>query len=286
MTTQAIDIPYLEKDVKVEDWRKSYTAATALLSAEQKLQLFPIYAGKFADEGEKSMIDHCATKTSIKLALDEFETLRDGEPPMLTLVRRYYETTACNANYKSLFFELLHQGKKAKLTFHSIVLRYLSLCPGGQKFFDDNSDVILEEMTEADAIDLYKKFTPKLDKLSKEDTPKTEDGKTEPMYTTYLSEEMPSWAKELKENVENIQKHVYQESSYSDSSNSDEEAMYTNTSKKSHRKVKNKSKCKSCSKPGHLDIDCYVKCIICSGKGHSSKVCPSKTFRKKSKRPS
>ena len=118
-------------------WRKKYLAATALVTPEQQLQLFPIYAGKHADKDERAMIDICAKKNSIKLALDEFETLRDGEHPRLTLVKRYYKITPAFKNYKSFFFELAHAGQKANIGYSMIMLRFLSLCPRGQKIYED-----------------------------------------------------------------------------------------------------------------------------------------------------
>jgi hypothetical protein len=88
MTTQAIDIPYLGAEQSVEEWRKTYMAATALLDGPQKLQLFPLYAGKYADHGEKQMIEYCAKLEDIKKALDEFETFRDGEPHLIQIKQK------------------------------------------------------------------------------------------------------------------------------------------------------------------------------------------------------
>ena len=59
MSTQAIEIPFLTRRDKVVDWHKNYIAATALLTAEQQLRLFPVYASKDADESERMMIDFC-----------------------------------------------------------------------------------------------------------------------------------------------------------------------------------------------------------------------------------
>ena len=143
MTTTAIEIPFLRRDVKVQVWKKTYKAATALLEDAQKKSLFPIYAGKHADEGEKEMIELCCEKETIDQVLDEFEILRDGEPPLLTLVKRYYELTPTRGNYKSLFFELLHAGQLAKLTYLSISLRYLQ--PRGQKFYEERKGDFVAE---------------------------------------------------------------------------------------------------------------------------------------------
>ena len=47
------------------------------------------------------------------------------------------------------------------------MLRYLSLCPGGQKFYDNNkTEIDKADMNEGQAIALYKLFAPRLDTLS------------------------------------------------------------------------------------------------------------------------
>ena len=208
------------------------------MTPEQQLQ--------HADEGERAMIDICAKKNSIKLALDEFETLRDGEPPRLTLMKRYYEITPALKNYKSFFFELAHAGQKANIGYSMIMLRFLSLCPRGQRFYEDNTDAITKDgLTELETLTLYKKFAPKLER---HETANSVTVKEEPS-SKFLNK--PS---------------VSQRSS---------------TGSK-----KNDMTCRSCSKSGHYEADCFVKCISCGGKGHNSKVCPSKVFKKNTKRPS
>jgi hypothetical protein len=295
MSTQAIEIPFLTRRDKVVDWRKNYLAATALLNAEQQLRLFPVYAGKNADEGERMMIDFCSKKTTVKLALDELEVLRDGEPPKLTLINRFYETTPILSSYKSFFFELIHAGNKAGVSCQMVMLRYLSLCPGGQKFYDSNkAEIDKAEMNEGQAVALYKLFAPRLDTLS--GTSKDVEIKEESGFSAFMSEQVdvPVWARELKEEIQVMQRTLSTVTgdSYSYKSDSEDEVMYTNKSSGSSSFLQNGNKkkriiCSSCSKPGHEAENCWVKCMICSGKGHHSKVCPSKTFdKKKSKRPS
>ena len=134
----------------------------SLLTDAQRLALFPVYAGKYADEGQKQMILLCKEKTTIDEALQELETLRDGDPPLLTLVKRYHEITTVKENYKSAFFELLQAGVKAKVSYLSIILRYLQMCPRGQKFYDDHAADFVAGLTKDQAIALYKRFAPKL----------------------------------------------------------------------------------------------------------------------------
>ena len=291
MSTQAIEIPFLTRRDKVVDWRKNYIAATALLTAEQQLRLFPVYASKDADEGERVMIDFCSKKTSVLLALDELEVLRDGAPPKLTLINRFYETTPILSNYKSFLFEVIHSGKKAGVSCQMAMLRYLSLCPGGQKFYDNNkTEIDKADMNEGQAIALYKLFAPRLDTLS--GTSKGAEIKEESV-CAFMSEQVdiPVWAREIKEEIHNMQRTLSTVTgdSYSCKSDSENEVMYTNKSSGFLQNGNKKKRiiCSSCSKPGHDAVDCWVKCMICSGKGHQSKVCPSKTFdKKKSKRPS
>ena len=61
-------------------------------------------------------------QTSFLLALDELEVLRDGTPPKLTLINRFYETTPILSNYKSFFFEVIHSGKKAGVSCQMAML--------------------------------------------------------------------------------------------------------------------------------------------------------------------
>ena len=111
MSTQAIEIPFLTRRDKVVDWRKNYIVATALLAAEQQLRLFPGYA----DEGERMMIDFFSKKTSVLLALDELEVLRDGVQPKLTLInniiyRKLSVTIHIVVLFNRLILELLLVG--------------------------------------------------------------------------------------------------------------------------------------------------------------------------------
>ena len=272
--TQAIEIPALAKDEKVESWSKKYTAATALLSGEQKLTLFPVYAGKNASEGEKAMIEIAAKKQNIKEALDELEILRDGEPHQLVLLQRYDKVQLSQSDYKSFFFELIHKGRQADVNAHMIMLRYLSVCPRGRKLFDDNKADIKEGMTEDQAITLYKKIAPKIKQEPVNVTVKEEKSD----FVFAASDEPPQWARKLTEQVSEVQKSI--EGRKSHYSNSDEEdyendCYFANKRFRGQGKSKGVMVCRSCNKPGHKAVDCFSKCLRCQGSGHSLKVCPT-----------
>ena len=284
-TTQAIEIPALKSSEKVEAWGKQYLAATALLKPEQQLSLFPVYAGKNASEGEKTMIEIAMGQGDIKKALDEFEILRDGEPHKLMLVDRYYKMEPLGNDLKPFFFELLRVGKKAKISPYMIMLRFLSLCPRGKKLFDDNKASINEEMEEAQVVELYKKIAPKLDvsNTSKDFTP---CHIKEEIHTTFLADEgeMPQWAKRISESVEDMRRSMESQSLIAEEEKqveSENEVWYTNSnSNKSTRKVpKSPIICRSCNKKGHKAAECFTKCYQCGGSGHSSKVCPTTKSR-------
>ena len=288
-TTQAIEIPALKKDDKVEEWGKQYLAATALLNAEQRPSLFPMYAGKHASEGEKSMIEIAANQGDIKKALEEFEILRDGEPHKLSLIDRYYKMEPLSIGLKSFFFELLHVGRKAEISPYMILLRFLSLCPRGKKLFDDNKTSISEDMTETQAVALYKKIAPKLKDSGGSSDIAACQIKEEEQSTFLASEmEMPEWAKKLSEEVHGMRRTMESQSSLTQSdeqSESDNETWYVNNRPTKSGKNFSKSSlvCRSCDKVGHKAIDCFTKCYTCKGSGHSSKVCPTKKGKGKFK---
>ena len=173
------------------------------------------------------------------------------------------------------------------------MLRFLSLCPRGQRFYKDNTDAITKYgLTELEAITLYKKFAPKLER---HETANSVTVKEEPS-STFLNEqpERPAWSKEMTEDIRHgIQATMsFRAGGDSDSSESDlDNVLYANKPSVSRRsstgsKKNDMTSCRSCSKSGHYQADCFVKCISCGGKGHNSKVCPSKVFKKNTKRPS
>ena len=61
-------------------------------------------------------------------------------------------------------------------------------------------------MTKASAVALYKLFIPRLAQREQD----KDEVKAEPVY---MADDVPGWAKELREEVQNIQKMIYPESS-------------------------------------------------------------------------
>lgn len=58
----AVEIPHLATSQKIADYKKTYMAATATLTAEHKLACLPVYIHR--SEGEKNLAHTAATKTT------------------------------------------------------------------------------------------------------------------------------------------------------------------------------------------------------------------------------
>ena len=161
---QAIEIPKLESGQKVSEWRKTYVAATALLTEKQKVDLLPVYVNRTAGEREIAFI--CTEKGTIEEALDELENLVDGAPSRVVLTKKFFDidVEGKQLDWKSLFFNLKLEGKKAHIPNDIIFIRFLGLVPGGDKFYEDNSDVVKDGLSEEDMLKMYRKIQPKLER--------------------------------------------------------------------------------------------------------------------------
>ena len=88
VTSVNVDIPYLKEGIPVRDWRKEYTAATALLDEKQKIALLPIYVNR--NFGDQSWAYQTTEFESLHEALDFLERHIDGSKSSLVKVTDFF----------------------------------------------------------------------------------------------------------------------------------------------------------------------------------------------------
>ena len=169
----------------------------------------------------------------------------------------------------------------------AFVKRFLTNIPGGKKLFDENKDKIVAEQlnTEDKVTSFFKSLLPKLKKRL--DTGATSQSfKEEPFVfpvRAERNEDMPEWARDLKEEVDNIRSRMQ-----SDESGFGEDDLFSpvdnrqvfafSRNAKDKRWNSNQSKaCRVCGKMGHWQKTCFKRiCSNCNGTGHDANMCPSR----------
>ena len=144
---------------------------------------------------------------------------------------------------------------------------FLSLFPRAEKVYEDNEDAINKEnLSEEEAIVLFKKYAPKLEKRNQ--VSKSKAVKEEPTGTVFMAEESnkPGWAQEMIDMVRDMTESVMSVMD-SEEESCDSEAEKTLYANKPQYQTRPSSKkkvviCKSCSKMGHIEEDCYIKCVV------------------------
>ena len=285
--TQAIAIPKLEAGQKISEWRKVYMAATALLTEEQKICLIPVYVNR--STGDNEIAHLCAKKTTIQEALDELETFIDGSPSRVTLFKNFCDIRCDKNDWKSTFFQLQTEGRKAGVGNDLIFIRLLGFLPGGQKFLEANDDVLKPGVSDEDIMKLFGKLQKKLETLLPEKSAiKAEDNSEKDFVFKAEEGKEPAWAAEIRNELSGIKDRLDQEDGfYSDSSDtnassSGEEAVYY-AGKGKYKHVT----CYVCSKKGHTASRCFKRvCGRCKGIGHSERECSSQYKGREKRRTS
>jgi hypothetical protein len=90
------------------------------------------------------------------------------------------------------------------------------------------------------------------------------------------TDEVPSWAKDLRNEVNDIRARMVSNESGFGEDDADEEQVFAFQRYNSSNKGNAAKTCHLCNKVGHFQRNCFKRtCSKCSGIGHDAKVCPS-----------
>jgi len=294
-----VPIPHLGQGQLVSVWVKDFLTATTMLNMNdgQRIQLLPMYMSR--TPGEKALAESVSEHTVFKDAIDEIKKLIDGEPSEIQLMKEFYDIQAPQGgDCTSVYFELYSKGTAAGVPTNMMFMRFLTFFKAGDKFYSDHKSEIKADLTKAQLLKLFGEFKTVVDKQKLPTAIKVEK---EEMYHAVAEEDMPSWARDLQDQLSNIRHEIREnrgneEESVESSEAEESEAYYYNEKSKKkqffdqsqskgdrHQNKGDRStkKCKICKKTGHSPENCYKRiCSKCDGKGHSDFECPS--YKKKS----
>ena len=278
--TTSVSIPKLAPGQSVLDWGRIYSAATALLEEKQRIALLPIYVCRTA--GETEIAHLAATKTTLEEAIKEIGLLIDGKRSRIHYTKEFFEVKPGDQSAQEItttFFKLRALQEDAQIPPDVMFTRLLSFLNCGEKFYEENADMIIPQLTNDNMIALFKKLQSKLS--SKKDTPKIKP--EEEMYqyeegecSNNTSAEGRGWYNEVKEDIDEL-KDMMKDLKAKDEA---EEAYYY--SKPKDQRQRKAKFCKICKKTNHTEDSCFKRqCFKCKGYGHNQKDCPSyfKKFR-------
>lgn len=279
---KALEIPVLQKNQKVKDWRKLYTAATSGLKAEEQVAFLPLYVGKNGrDEEEQTIAAVCGDgKTDLSVVLDEFQALVDGAPSRMDVFNDVFELKPKTKDFAGLthfYFKLVKEGKAADMTFDLIFMRFLNFVKNGRKFYEEKKGSITSNLTEAQALVLFKALQVKL----KPDTSVSVKKEVEDdSYAFHVEEDnrlvqsdIPTWAMEMQKELKAIEARV------TSSEGQEETEVYWNQKhpQSRSRKTSSTTQCYSCLGYNHIAAQCRTVCTFCNKVGHGEAKCRAKT---------
>jgi hypothetical protein len=284
-----IEVPHLAEGQKINDFKKVFLASTATLKPEQRLACLPLYIHR--TQGERKLAHTAAAKATVDLAFKFLEDIIDGSPCVFTESAKFFNMKPENLSVdciRSYFFELQEVAVRAEMSNVAFMKRFLTNIPGGKKFYVDNeADIKADKLdTDEKVTNFFKKILPKLKKKFESDTV-SPTIKEEPFVFPIdrrndKAEDIPEWAWELKEEVNNIRTRMQSnESGFGDddqtASNRGGDQVFAFNKSSGDKKAYNRSKaCRICNKMGHWQKSCYKRiCNKCNGTGHDADICPS-----------
>ena len=287
----SIEIPHLAKGQQISEYKKIFAAAGAALKPEQLLACLPVYIHR--TEGEKKLAFTAATKETLQEAFKFLEELIDGPPCRYTETTKFFNLLPDDTSIdgiRSYFFELCELATRAKISSDVCIMRFLTNVPGGKKLFEAKEEDIKSELDEDGMATFFKKVMPKLLKTLKDDTASLSVHDSF-VFPVEHSEGVPSWAKDLQDEVHNLRVRVESKDSGCGESevsgDHDEVFAFNKQSSGSNSRSRKRGtpnsgstdrpKCSICGKLGHVKASCFQRlCECCNGKGHDAEVCPSK----------
>ena len=276
-TTAITPIPHIAVGQSVKDWRRRYIAATATLKDEEKKAMIPAYVHR--TDGEVLIADNCSKAATLTAALDELESLIDGEPCKMLRVNEFWSLQPASKSYSgivSFYFLLQSEAALAGIGNDMLVFKFLNSVPGGEKIFESNKAKIKADMTAAHVTEIFTVVKTKMSVKAKY-AENNVSVKQEPsdVFVAEEQEEMPSWAADLRNEVCTIKSTLATIVPPLDES----EIMLNNSA----NQLSDKSfKCWICDKKGHFSNKCPKRpCLKCGNTGHHERQCFSSKVQNK-----
>jgi len=290
---KAPEIPCLQKDQKVKDWRKLYAAATAGLTKEEQIAFLPLYVGRDGrDNEEKTIVGICAEeKTELSEVLDEFEALVDGAPSRMDVFNDVFELRPKSTDFSGLtnfYFKLMKEGRAAGMTYDLIIMRFLKFVKNGRRFYEEKKAGIKTDLTAAQTLTLFKALQAKLipsvaapavrvktEQVDEEEAFQLEEGKPE---------KMPHWAISMNNNLKNIEAKLAGRTEDYDGEESEvfwgQQNHRGSGSVRGGKRTNSTFKCYSCDGYNHIAAYCRTVCSNCKRVGHGEAKCEEKGQQK------
>lgn len=284
----SVMIPQLKEGQPVKEWRQLFEAAVQTIDGEasKKINFIP-YAVQRNPVDCKWALE-AIKKTTLKGALDHLEERLEGKKSKLVLMSSFYQLkpkTELDTDNKlsEFFFQAKETGNAAGMANEHIAFKFLEFVNKAEKVYSECKDKINSDMTDDDLMTIFDAAKAKV--VSNTAAPSQMRIKEEVFLTNATEEALPTWAKQLQAQMENISKVL--KLSSCDSSSSDKECQTVHLAKES-RKRKSMRICSICGRKNHTEKECYQRvCSKCTGKGHDPEECPTQNkhlFRpKKSK---
>lgn len=242
-------------------------ASVALLEEKQAISLLPMYVCR--NRGEKILAEVASKKETLAEALDELQSLIDGEISQFTWMERFCnskpEDRSCTSSLVAFFFELMAIAKSAGVPYELAVVRYVNMIPKGEQVYSKIKSSVKADMSEAEASTLFQTIRPLL-----------EPEQNEARNDVFISSQEKGEVADLRNQVTRLSRQFTEafkaQEPEAENQEDDTEAYFQKRMQKSK-----KMSCKICKKKGHESATCFQRvCSKCEGKGHDSDVCPSK----------
>ena len=263
-------IPHLTVGQSVREWRRRYLAATATLTEAQKKSMIPAYVFS----SYVLLAETAIKEDTLEKALSLLEELIDGTVGRVSSVNDFWDLKPASRSYTdivSYFFLLQSEADIAKITPDMLLLKYLKVIPDGEKIYDDNADKFKPDMDAAAVVGIFKIAKDKLTTLKKSTSTPQIIKKEKEDFDVFVADEMPRWAEELKEGLQNVQGRLGMFEEEDDRNNDGEDDVMYN---KPTQADGNDRKCWICLENGHYANRCSKrKCVRCGKEGHHEKKC-------------